>query len=90
MSFRSRDEFDLPTPRRITDVVVQRFEHVFEVDPRLMAPSVPQQAIPRWDLTRIVTARGEYLAWMHRHFARTVVNGSELGETSVSPGATEE
>lgn len=90
VSFRSRDEFDLPTPRRITDVVVQRFEHVFEVDPRLMAPSVPQQAIPRWDLTRIVTARGEYLAWMHRHFARTVVNGSELGETSVSPGATEE
>jgi hypothetical protein len=67
-----------PDPRRITDTVVMRFDHVYEVDPALMAEHVLQQDVPAWDTLRIVESRWAHLAWMHDHFADSVVSGEEL------------
>jgi hypothetical protein len=67
-----------PEAKRINDTVVMRFDHVYEVDPALMAEHVPQQEIPSWDSLRIVESRWEHLAWMHDHFADSVVSGEEL------------
>jgi hypothetical protein len=78
MGFRYPDELDLPEPAHVTETVVQRLEHVFEVDPALMREHVAQQAMLRWDTERIVAARWDYLDWMHHHFARRVVHGSSL------------
>ena len=39
---------------------------------------VLQQEFPNWDSLRIMNARADHLAWMHRHFAGTVVPGSAL------------
>jgi hypothetical protein len=67
-----------PDAKRVTDVVVTRLEHVFEVDPALMTEHVHQQELPNWDVERIVESRWEHLAWMHDHFADSVVSGEEL------------
>ena len=67
-----------PEAHRVTDVVVSRFDHVFEVDPSLMTEHVQQQDIPNWDFHRIVDNRWDHLAWMHDHFADSVVSGEEL------------
>jgi hypothetical protein len=67
-----------PEAQRVTDVVVSRFEHVFEVDPALMTEHVHQQALPNWDFNRIVDNRWEHLAWMHDHFADSKLSGKEL------------
>ena len=67
-----------PDPMRITDAVVMRFDHVYEVDPGLMTENVSQQEIPAWDTHRIVGSRWEHLAWMHDHFANSVLSGEEL------------
>ena len=67
-----------PEAQRVTDVVVSRFEHVYEVDPALMSKYVHQQEIPNWDFKRIVDSRWEHLAWMHDHFADTVISAEEL------------
>lgn len=69
-----------PQAERVTDVVVSRFEHVYEVDPALMQENVSQQDIPNWDFQRIVDSRWEHLAWMHNHFADSVLSGEELLE----------
>jgi hypothetical protein len=65
-------------PERMTDAVVSRFEHTFEVDPALMTEHIRQQEIPNWDFQRIVASRWEHLAWMHDHFADSVISGEEL------------
>jgi hypothetical protein len=67
-----------PEAHRVTDVVVSRFEHVLEVDPTLMREHVRQQDLPNWDVHRIVESRWEHLAWMHDHFADSVISGEEL------------
>jgi hypothetical protein len=67
-----------PEAQRITDDVVMRFEHVYEVDPKLMRDHVRQQEFPAWDTLRIVESRWEHLAWMHDHFADSVLSGEEL------------
>lgn len=67
-----------PEAERVTDGVVSRFEHVYEVDPALMQENVKQQDIPNWDFERIVDSRWEHLAWMHNHFADSVLSGEEL------------
>jgi hypothetical protein len=67
-----------PEAKRITDDVVMRFDHIFEVDPRLMTEHVTQQNIPAWDTRRIVDSRWEHLAWMHDHFADSKLSGEEL------------
>ena len=79
ISFRLAKEKP-PEARRINDEVVMRFDHVYEVDPALMTEHIQQQDIPAWDTTRIVAGRWDHLAWMHDHFADTVISGEELLE----------
>jgi hypothetical protein len=67
-----------PDARRITDDVVMRFDHVYEVDPDKME-IFGQQDIPAWDTHRIVESRWDHLAWMHQHFADSVLGMSDLG-----------
>ena len=71
-----------PEPRRVSHQVVMRFDHVFEVDPALMA-RFPQQKMPAWDTKRIVAARWEHLDDVHRQFADGKVlagEGPEAGD----------
>ena len=67
-----------PEAQRVNDAVVTRFEHSFEVAPELMTEHVRQQEIPNWDFQRIVDSRWAHLAWMHDHFADSVLSGDEL------------
>ncbi len=67
-----------PLAQPVTDGVVSRFEHVYEIDPALMSEHVRQQDIPNWDFRRIVASRWEHLAWMHDHFADSVISGEQL------------
>jgi hypothetical protein len=67
-----------PEAKRVKDDVVMRFEHVYEVAPELMSEHTPQQDFPAWETLRIVESRWEHLAWMHDHFADSVVSGEEL------------
>ena len=67
-----------PEARRVKDDVVMRFDHVYEVDPALMTEHVRQQDFPAWDTLRIVASRWDHLAWMHEHFADSVLSGEEL------------
>lgn len=69
-----------PDAQRINDTVIMRFDHVYEVDPALMSEHTPQQDIPAWDTQRIVASRWDHLAWMHDHFADSVISGEELLE----------
>jgi hypothetical protein len=69
-----------PAPERITDTVVMRFEHVYEVDPELMRLT-GQQELHAWDTRRIVDSRWEHLDWMHSHFADDVLLAGEESET---------
>ena len=69
-----------PEPQRITETVVMRFDHVYEVDPALMTEHTPQQDIPAWDTHRMVDSRWEHFAWMHDHWADEVLSGEELLE----------
>jgi len=77
-----------PEAHVVSDGVVSRFEHVFEVDPALMTEHVHQQDILNWDFKRIVDSRWEHLDWMHNHFADTVLSGEELlGEIEAEDSA---
>jgi hypothetical protein len=78
--FRARDERTPPPPQQMSDVAIMRFEHIFEVDPKLMTEHVRQQGFPNWDTRRIAAGRLDHLEWMHRHWATTVVSGEELLE----------
>jgi hypothetical protein len=69
-----------PKAERVTDGVVMRFEHIYEVDPELMSEYTRQQRFPAWDTLRIVDSRWDHLAWMHDHFADGLVSGEELLE----------
>ena len=74
-----------PDPRPVTDDVVMRFDHVYEVKPELME-AFPQQDIPAWDTTRIVDSRWEHLDWMHKHFADGVLTAGLASETGFGGG----
>jgi hypothetical protein len=76
--YRRAEQTTPPDPERASDVAVTTFEHVFEVDPRLMERWVLQQQFPNWDSLRIMNSRHQHLDWMHRHFAGSVVTGSEI------------
>jgi hypothetical protein len=78
IGFRHREQMDPPPPEQVSEVAITRFEHVFEVDPRLMERWVLQQTFPNWDTLRIMHSRHDHLDWMHRHFAERVVPGSEI------------
>ncbi len=74
-----------PDATAITDGVVQRFDHLYEIDPERMR-LFPQQDMPVWDTMRIAAARWDHLSWMHDHFADTVIDGDELWEEIQTEG----
>jgi hypothetical protein len=76
--YRFAEQFTPPPAERVSEVAQTTFEHVYEVDPRLMQRHVLQQVFPNWDTLRIMNSRQDHLQWMHQHFAGTVVTGSEL------------
>ena len=76
--YRRGEQTDPPPAQRMSDVAIMRFEHIFEVDPRLMTEHVRQQDFPNWDTQRIAASRTDHLDWMHRHWATIVVSGEEL------------
>ena len=76
--YRRAEQTEPPPAQRMSDVAIMRFEHIFEVDPRLMTEHVPQQDFPNWDTQRIAASRTDHLDWMHRHWATVVVSGEEL------------
>jgi hypothetical protein len=76
-TYRRGEQVTPPPARQTSDVTVMRFDHIYEVDPRLMQ-QVPQQPFPNWDTLRIARSRDDHLAWMHRHFATTVISGAEI------------
>jgi hypothetical protein len=78
IGFRHEEQMTPPPPEQVSEVAITRFEHVFEVDPRLMETWVLQQTFPNWDTLRIMHSRHDHLEWMHRHFAERVVHGSEI------------
>ncbi len=78
VGYRYAEQYSPPASERVSDVAMTTFEHVFEVDSRLMERWVLQQEFPNWDSLRIMNSRHEHLDWMHRHFATRVVVGSEL------------
>ena len=76
--YRYDEEHTPPPARQVTDVAVERFEHIFEVDPKLMADHVQQQEFPNWDTLRIAAGRTGHLEWMHRHWAGKTLSAQEL------------
>ncbi len=76
--YRYTEQMTAPEAVRANEVAQETFQHVFEVDPRLMQQHVLQQAFPNWDTLRIMRSRHDHLDWMHTHFAAKVVAGSEL------------
>ena len=76
--YRFAEQHTPPEARRVSEVAQTTFEHVYEVDPRLMEVHVLQQVFPNWDTLRIMRGRGDHLAWMHAHFAEKVITGSEI------------
>ena len=79
-----------PEAERVTDVVVSRFEHVYEVDPALMTEHVHQQDMPNWDFDRIVAARWDHIRDIHTQWADSIVlagQGSDLDADATQPGS---
>ena len=76
--FRVAEQYTPPPAVAASEVAQTTFEHVYEVDPRLMQEHVLQQVFPNWDTLRIMRSRHDHLAWMHQHFADKVITGSEL------------
>lgn len=74
--YRRQDESP-PPAQRVTDEVIMRFEHVYEVDPALMGRHFAQQDMPAWDTQRIVAARSDHLDDVHREFADGITFAGE-------------
>jgi hypothetical protein len=71
-----------PKPKRVKEGVIMRLDHVYEIDPARMQV-FRQQEMAVWDTQRIVKNRWEHLAWMHDHFADSVISGEELQKESL-------
>ena len=76
--YRFAKQHTPPEAVPVSTVARTTFEHVYEVDPRLMQVHVLQQVFPNWDTLRIMRSRHDHLDWMHRHFAEKLVTGSEI------------
>jgi hypothetical protein len=76
--YRFAEQHAAPPAVPVSEVARTTFEHVYEIDPRLMQVHVLQQVFPNWDTLRIMRSRHDHLDWMHRHFAGRVVTGSEI------------
>jgi hypothetical protein len=69
-----------PDAKRVTDVVVTRFDHVYEVDPALMTEHLRQQDMPNWDFERIIAARWDHIKDIHTQWADSVVLAGEVSD----------
>jgi hypothetical protein len=78
-----------PAARRVSDGVVVRIEHVYEIDPARMRV-FPQQDLATWDTLRIVESRRDHLNWMHDHFADEVLSTGLASETGFGGGPPQE
>ena len=76
--YRRAEQLTPPPAVPVSEVAQTTFQHVYEVDPRLMQRHVLQQVFPNWDTLRIMRSRADHLQWMHEHFASTVVAGSSI------------
>jgi hypothetical protein len=76
--YRYAEQHTRPETLPVSEVAGTTFEHVYEVDSRLMLRHVLQQMFPNWDTLRIMRSRHDHLDSMHRHFAHRVVAGSEI------------
>lgn len=70
----------IPPARRVSPVVIRRFDGVLEVDPELMQENFRQQKMPAWDTARIVGARHDHVGDIHSQFADSVVLAGEDSE----------
>jgi len=85
-AFVYKQEYVRSAATRVSDGVVIRLQHVYEVDPDRMGTHFSQQNMPMWDTLRIVESRNEHLSWMHEHFAdETLVAGLD-SELDLGPG----
>jgi hypothetical protein len=84
--FIYKEQYVRPEATRVSDGVVIRTQHIYEVDPELMGQQFNQQNMPAWDTLRIIESRNDHLNWMHEHFAdETLVAGQE-SELDLGPG----
>jgi hypothetical protein len=75
----------IPPARRVSPVVIQRFDDVYEVDPELMRDRFRQQEMPAWDTLRIVAARHGHVGDIHAQFADSVILAGEDSEIADEP-----
>ena len=59
--YRFAEQHTPPPAERVSEVAQTTFEHVYEVDPRLMQGHVLQQVFPNWDTLRIMRSRHDHL-----------------------------
>jgi hypothetical protein len=85
-SFVYKQQYVRPEATRISDGVIMRIDHVYEVDPALMQDHFRQQNMPLWDTMRIVGSRNDHLNWMHEHFADESLVAGEESELDWGPG----
>src|SRR5919107_1867056 len=69
-----------PPAKRITDTVIERLEHQYELAPGPLQ-TTPAQDMRLWDPRRIFNARWDHLDWMHDHFADEVLLAGMESET---------
>ncbi len=84
--FVYKQQYARPEARRISDGVIMRIDHVYEVDPDLMGTHFKQQDMPLWDTERIVASRNDHLQWMHDHFSYESLVAGEESELDKGPG----
>ena len=84
--FIYKRQYVRPEATRISDGVIMRIDHVYEVDPDLMGEHFRQQNMPTWDTLRIVASRNDHLSWMHEHFADESLVAGEPSELDLGPG----
>ena len=84
--FIYKQQYARPEATRISDGVIMRIEHVYEVDPDIMGTHFKQQTMPLWDTERIIACRNDHLDWMHDHFSYETLVAGEDSELDEGPG----
>ena len=84
--FVYKQQYARPEATRISDGVIMRIEHVYEVDPDIMGAHFKQQNMPLWDTERIIACRNDHLDWMHDHFSYETLVAGEDSELDEGPG----
>lgn len=84
--FVYKQQYARPEATRVSDGVIMRIEHIYEVDPAIMGTHFKQQNMPLWDTERIVESRNDHLDWMHDHFSSETLVAGEDSELDEGPG----